>query len=93
MSEDKELSGLISLRASGGFQNSYTVYVAFEEHIDRRLEKRMDRITELEDRLFKLGAMEQAPCFCCGYNGKGYYQPSSHSCAERHHRVIGKSDV
>ncbi len=43
------------------------------------------RITELEDRLFALGAMCEAPCFCCGYNGRGYYQPSSHPCAARHH--------
>lgn len=49
-----------------------------------------ERITELEDMLFALGAMEQAPCFCCGYTGPGYYQPGKHKCAERHHML--KSD-
>ena len=28
-------------------------------------------IEQLEDRLFAAGAMEDAPCFCCGYNGSG----------------------
>lgn len=44
-------------------------------------------IERLEDRLFAAGAMEQAPCFCCGYNGPGYYQPDSHPCAKRHHEL------
>lgn len=46
-----------------------------------------DRITKLEDMLFERGAMNEPPCFCCGYNGPGYYQPSTHPCAERHHRL------
>jgi hypothetical protein len=41
----------------------------------------------LEDLLFELGAMEDAPCFCCGYRGRGYYQPDTHPCAARHHRL------
>ena len=45
------------------------------------------RIKHLEDMLFALGAMEEAPCFCCGYNGAGYYQPETHACAKRHHRL------
>ena len=46
-----------------------------------------DRIAKLEDMLFERGAMNEPPCFCCGYNGPGYYQPSTHPCAERHHRL------
>jgi hypothetical protein len=42
---------------------------------------------ELEDRLFTLGEMNHAPCFACGYNGEGYYQPDTHPCAEKHHRL------
>lgn len=42
----------------------------------------------LKNMLFKLGAMDQPPCFCCGYNGPGYYQPSQHKCAEQHHTGI-----
>ncbi len=28
---------------------------------------------------------EQAPCYLCGYNGPGYYQPSQHPCAANYH--------
>ena len=52
------------------------------------------RLAELEGEnkkyetiLFKLGAMEKAPCFKCGYNGRGYFQPSTHPCAEQHHKL------
>ena len=41
----------------------------------------------LENMLLKLGAMETAPCFICGYNGDGYFQPEKHKCAARHHRL------
>lgn len=45
------------------------------------------RITKLEDLLFSMGAMDKPPCFCCGYNGPGYFQPEHHKCAERHYRL------
>lgn len=44
-----------------------------------------ERVRRLENMLFKLGAMNEAPCFVCGYNGAGYYQPDKHKCAKRHH--------
>jgi hypothetical protein len=51
-------------------------------------------IEQLEDRLFAAGAMQQAPCFCCGYNGAGYYQPSTHPCAKRHYELRqGQSEI
>ena len=28
---------------------------------------------------------ERAPCYVCGYNGPGYYQPDSHPCAKLYH--------
>jgi hypothetical protein len=40
---------------------------------------------KLEDICFELGAMDEPPCFLCGYDGPGYYQPDKHKCAERHH--------
>jgi len=46
-----------------------------------------DYIEKLEDMLFTLGAMEKPPCFVCGYNGPGYFQPDKHPCAERHHKL------
>lgn len=45
-------------------------------------------LRKYEDRLFALGEMENAPCFCCGYNGPGYYNMEQHPCAERHHRLF-----
>jgi hypothetical protein len=37
---------------------------------------------------FKAGVMDHAPCFYCGYNGEGYYQPDKHPCAARHHKAM-----
>ncbi len=42
-------------------------------------------IDKLEKLLFSLGAMNKPPCFKCGYNGPGYYQPETHPCAKLHH--------
>ena len=28
---------------------------------------------------------EGAPCYICGYNGPGYYQPDTHPCAAKYH--------
>lgn len=44
-------------------------------------------VERLQNMLFAAGAMEEAPCFCCGYNGPGYFQPEKHSCASRHHTL------
>jgi hypothetical protein len=49
---------------------------------------RDQRIRALEDMLFRAGAMTVAPCFCCGYDGPGYYDPAKHPCAERHHFLL-----
>lgn len=46
-------------------------------------------IERLRALLFSLGVMEQAPCFCCGYNGPGYFQPDIHPCAALHHSWTG----
>ena len=40
----------------------------------------------LENLLFKCGAMKDPPCFICGYNGPGYFNPDVHKCAIRHFR-------
>lgn len=52
-----------------------------------------NEITRLQDLLFMRGEMNNPPCFCCGYNGPGYYQPEQHPCAERHHRLYYKPVV
>lgn len=46
-------------------------------------------IGRLQDLLFERGAMRDAPCFACGYNGRGYYQSDTHPCASRHHALLG----
>jgi hypothetical protein len=28
---------------------------------------------------------KRAPCYLCGYNGPGYYQPDTHPCAAKYH--------
>jgi hypothetical protein len=35
---------------------------------------------------------ERAPCYLCGYNGAGYYQPSSHACSKRYHATKASAD-
>lgn len=50
----------------------------------------VDRKDEYEDMLIGLGAMSTAPCFICGYAGEGYFVPSKHPCAERHHELYKK---
>lgn len=34
---------------------------------------------------------EEAPCFLCGYNGPGYYQPEQHPCAALYHEAMEES--
>lgn len=52
------------------------------------IEKDRDRYRDL---CFKAGLMGEAPCFACGYNGEGYFQPDRHPCAAHHHRLSGKN--
>ena len=47
----------------------------------------------LEDILLVAGGMGHAPCFICGYNGPGYFQPLQHRCAARHHKLRERHNV
>ena len=51
------------------------------------LDERKAYIEKLENMLFERGAMEDAPCFVCGYNGPGYFHPDRHPCAEKHFKL------
>lgn len=51
------------------------------EHVAAR------EIERLRKLLFRAGAMAVAPCFCCGYDGPGYFNPEIHPCAARHHEL------
>jgi hypothetical protein len=44
-------------------------------------------VGKLESLLFELGAMNNSPCFKCGYNGSGYFNPTIHACATKHHEL------
>jgi hypothetical protein len=37
------------------------------------------------DETFDRKRFEKAPCYICGYNGAGYYQPGLHRCAAQYH--------
>lgn len=51
-------------------------------------------VRKYENLLFKLGAMNAPPCFKCGYNGPGYFQPDQHECAKKHHELFqGDSEI
>lgn len=47
-------------------------------------------VKRLQDLLFAKGAMNSAPCFCCGYKGEGYFQTDKHPCAARHHALFNQ---
>jgi hypothetical protein len=34
---------------------------------------------------------EYPPCFVCGYNGPGYFQPDNHPCAKLYHEAIDEA--
>lgn len=66
---------------------NYTAWRISYQDSEQATRAAYKRAIELENRLFALGAMEDSPCFCCGYNGPGYYQPAQHACAARHHKL------
>jgi hypothetical protein len=43
-----------------------------------------DEIERLQGLLFQRGAMEDAPCFCCGDSGEDYFDLNRHPCAKHH---------
>ena len=57
------------------------------KRMNREIKQLKGEKKRLENMLIKLGAMQKPPCFICGYNGEGYYQPENHRCAAKHHRL------
>lgn len=55
----------------------------------RAIDERDKIVLDLENLLFNYGHMKNPPCFICGYNGEGYFQPDKHLCAMRHHVLYG----
>ena len=47
-----------------------------------------DRLKRFENYMFSVGAMQKPPCFCCGYNGPGYFNSKKHPCAKRHYDLF-----
>lgn len=55
--------------------------------LSAELQKQRDALkAELAEEKWKHEDFEIAPCFICGYNGQGYYQPDTHPCASEYHR-------
>lgn len=52
----------------------------------RKATGEMVRLVETPpESVMDVARFAQAPCYLCGYNGGGYYQPATHPCAERYH--------
>ena len=58
-----------------------------KNHKQAELDMLYAKVDQYEKLLFKMGAMEEPPCFACGYSGPGYYNPVTHPCAEKHHSL------
>jgi hypothetical protein len=65
-----------------------TSYISEREHDAIVAELRAD-LAAARALLFKRGQMTEPPCFVCGYNGEGYYNPTKHPCAAHHHALAG----
>lgn len=68
----------------------HSVDIMGRNHDDRKAERdtaRQDsaRLREALGKEINTSRFESAPCYLCGYNGKLYFQPSTHPCAEWYH--------
>ena len=50
-------------------------------------DSRLSRLSDTE--VLDIVRFEKAPCYRCGYNGPGYYQPDTHKCAADFHCIRG----
>ena len=65
---------------------SRTAVDLLHKHVGDVARAMFDQQSGLDAR-FAAGDMNKSPCFACGYNGPGYYQPETHACAARHHAL------
>ena len=47
------------------------------------LKEQVERLSAWQTSVLRRRGLSDAPCDVCGYNGVGYYQPSTHPCASR----------
>ena len=47
------------------------------------LKAQVERLSAWQTSVLRRRGLSDAPCDVCGYNGGGYYQPSTHPCAAR----------
>ena len=68
--------------------------VSLEDHEDALQETRRAALLEVSRRLLPnaQSAMLDAPCLWCGYNGEGYWQPTTHELTCPWHNVGGRFD-
>lgn len=66
-------------------QEVYKARAELHDYYGAQLAALRAEIERLTTRLFDRGEMDKPPCFVCGYNGAGYYNPDTHPCAAKHH--------
>jgi hypothetical protein len=57
---------------------------------DAQIKRLRERLANWQSWMLNAGAMNEPPCFICGYNGEGYYNESKHPCATLHHEACGE---
>lgn len=77
---------------SWSLQISFGTMRAILAHIDEQaaeIERLRAENKRLRDGLpMHPELFEEGPCYLCGYNGPGYYQPQTHPCAARYHAAM-----
>lgn len=53
--------------------------------LQRENEELRKKLDAHQNWMLAHGAMLDPPCYICGYNGEGYFNPDKHPCAARHH--------
>lgn len=83
-------SALARLQAIRDNFTSGGIVVAVEEihAILAHIEAQEAEIKRLRKLAMTTHLFEEAPCFLCGYNGPGYYQPEQHPCAALYHEAM-----
>ena len=89
----KQLDRYTRIKESGKILDSFGDALDMVEELEslrKQLEQAEARCMKFEEMLFALGAMNSGPCFSCGYNGPGFYNPENHPCAAKHHEILSE---
>ena len=79
-------------RGGFGLAEMDMLYPKWREEVDElvrlrsenvSLKVQVERLSAWQTSVLRRRGLSDAPCDVCGYNGVGYYQPSTHPCAGR----------